>query len=122
MPPIITYSRIQLCISGNVPLNPPVGELPSHSHTATVSNEGNHNHLTGVCAITNDYGYHKQGNVYIGDWHKAQEHGWGGGVCEGITNSVGTHGHTVTNNNTGNSQSHNNLQPFLSCYMWHRTA
>ena len=28
---------------------------------------------------------------------------------------------TLTNN-VGNSHSHNNLQPYITCYMWKRTA
>lgn len=99
-----------------------VGELPIHSHTATVSNEGNHNHLTGVCAVAADPGYFKEGSTYLGDWNKAQEHGWGSNVYEGITNSAGTHGHTVTNDNTGNGQSHNNMQPYMSIFMWKRVS
>lgn len=99
-----------------------VGELPIHSHTATVSNEGNHNHLTGVCAVAADPGYFKEGSTYLGDWNKAREHGWGSNVYEGLTNSAGAHGHTVTNDNTGKGQSHNNMQPYMSIFMWKRVS
>lgn len=28
----------------------------------------------------------------------------------------------LTTNNTGGAQAHNNLQPYITCYMWKRTA
>ena len=38
------------------------------------------------------------------------------------TNTTGNHSHTININNTGSSQSHNNMQPYLTVYMWKRTA
>lgn len=32
------------------------------------------------------------------------------------------HSHVVTVDNTGNSQSHNNMQPYLAVYMWKRVS
>ena len=29
---------------------------------------------------------------------------------------------SVTSGNTGGGQAHNNLQPYITCYMWRRTA
>lgn len=31
-------------------------------------------------------------------------------------------GHTHTPANTGEGQAHNNLQPYITCYMWKRVA
>lgn len=41
---------------------------------------------------------------------------------KGTTLSAGNHSHTININNTGSSQSHNNMQPYLAVYMWKRTA
>ena len=38
------------------------------------------------------------------------------------TTANGNHSHTVTVENTGGEQAHNNQQPYISCYIWHRTA
>ena len=35
---------------------------------------------------------------------------------------VATNSTTATNQNTGGGSSHNNLQPYITCYMWKRTA
>lgn len=38
----------------------------------------------------------------------------------GITSKAGNHSHTVAVNNTGTDTPHNNMQPYLSVYMWKR--
>ena len=51
-----------------------------------------------------------------------------GGVADGaikpnkISGSAGAHSHTVNIQNTGNSTAHNNLPPFISIYIFRRTA
>jgi microcystin-dependent protein len=40
----------------------------------------------------------------------------------GSTSSEGSHSHSVTVNATGGGAAHSNMQPYLSVYMWKRTA
>ena len=105
--PIITYNLIQLYISGNVPPNPPVGELPAHSHTATISTDGEHTHTAGSLGPIDGH----SGNNY------AKYH-----FADGKTGSAGSHAHTLRISDTGNSQSHNIMQPYIAVYCWRRSA
>lgn len=71
-----------------------VDEMPSHSHIQTWN-----------------------GNIMVGG-------GSGGESTNGSYLNEGGNGiypATLTNN-VGNSHSHNNLQPYITCYMWKRTA
>ena len=108
--PIITYNLIQLYISGNVPPNPPVGELPAHNHNVTVSTSGDHAH-TFTFVKEYDAGGTEPGSA-----------SWRSNQGTKTTEQAGTHTHTVTIRNTGSNYPHNNLQPYISVYCWRRTA
>lgn len=89
----------------------PVGELPAHNHTASTNTTGNHTHQFQL--------YGPNGNTNMNfpsdfDTNYARN--------KGTTLSAGNHSHTININNTGSSQSHNNMQPYLAVYMWKRTA
>ena len=91
-----------------------VGELPSHGHSASTNTTGNHNHCTYMPTVTNqgsDFG--KAGNEFANS---------GPGRLNLYTEYGGNHSHTVTIDNTGSNTAHNNLQPYISCYIWQRTA
>ncbi len=97
-----------LFIVGNVP-HKSVGELPEHSHIASISTTGNHTHTLNV----------------VDDERSAGNYAAGGASFQNgtaTTNSSGNHTHTIVINNTGLSQAHNNLQPYISIYIWERIS
>ena len=98
-------------------------QIPAHTHT-----------FTGSSATTNSTGAHTH-NLNL------QKTTWSGSSSSRVvvdassgytalsnkaTTSAGAHSHTVTakgsNANTGGGGSHTNLQPYIVCYMWKRTA
>ena len=88
-----------------------VGELPAHNHTASTNTTGNHTHQFQL--------YGPNGNTNMNfpsdfDTNYARN--------KGTTLSAGNHSHTININNTGSSQSHNNMQPYLTVYMWKRVS
>lgn len=85
-----------------------VGELPAHEHDVTCSNNGLHQHKID---IYNDEG---RDAPYVA--------GAAGGIKGSpSTSETGNHSHTISINKTGGNFAHNNMQPYLSCYMWKRT-
>ena len=70
-----------------------IDEMPSHTHTPNVSGR-----QMGVNAGESAY------------WHVAADQPW-------QTASTG-----VTTTNTGGGQAHNNMPPYITCYMWKRTS
>ena len=101
-----------------------VGEIACHTHTASSSSAGNHKHRSGV-AIKINHGdtpaYSTEGYesgsasdyaMYAGDSANALS----------VTSTTGSHSHTVTINNTGGEQAHNNIPPYVSIYVWRRTG
>lgn len=88
-----------------------VDEMPSHTHPQDphihdeiVDNNGYRiTYATGSTANFRVMNQLKQGDA-SGSWKM-------------LTSSA-----TATNQNTGGNQSHNNLPPYITCYMWKRTA
>ena len=85
-----------------------VGEMPAHSHKAITNTTGNHTHPIPLYTVSG--GGPAGGPKY--DPNNV--------INNGTSGSSGNHPHTVTINNSGNNQPHNNLQPYIVVYMWQR--
>lgn len=96
-----------------------VGELPTHNHNATTNNV-NQNGNIGWLQAGKDYNF----SGVFSTSSKNQGANVGNGESTGVWNCIfnSTHSHNITINNTGSNQSHNNLQPYISVYIWKRTA
>ena len=91
-----------------------VGELPSHGHSASTNTTGNHTHTHPGWQMGEGI-RHQDGCSAI------PQRGDKGGYSGTYTfSTAGNHSHTITINSTGNNQSHNNLQPYISIYIWKR--
>lgn len=91
-------------------------EMPAHTHSGSASSSGSHSHSVYRGSRTNERRcvpeYADTGHFLFGS----------GDVSLGTTQSGGSHSHSLSINNTGGGAAHNNMQPFLSVYMWTRTA
>lgn len=89
----------------------------AHGHTASSGNDSpdhshNYTNLTGI-KDTGD------------DDNRYGAASGGGSVAFGTTGATARHTHTITVNNSSAanaSSAHNNLQPYVVCYVWERTA
>lgn len=101
-----------------------------HTHDATAASAGAHNHDIGSRDTYNltGNGYAAVGNGIenVGNYTTSTE----GAHTHTLTvEDAGAHTHTLTvdnatptNQNTGGGDGHNNLQPYITVYMWLRTA
>ena len=126
-------------------------ELPAHTHAASTDAKGKHTHTRGTMEIkaTNKLGIdaipgYNTNNTCTGaftlsnpwtdnlsrllrikngparSWRTLEftaSKGW-----TGATSECPDHTHTVTVNNTGSGQSHNNMPPYIAVYMYRRIS
>lgn len=88
-----------------------VGELASHNHSASAARNGAHTHVW----YTGQYGSDN-------DSAATDAQGAGNHYSQHVTQSAGAHTHSVSISNTGSNAAHNNMQPYLTVYIWRRTA
>lgn len=84
-------------------------EMPSHNHSGSTASAGSHTHYFSYAS-----GWGQGADGYI----RMHE---GTGKTK-TTSSSGSHSHTVSIDSAGGGSAHNNMQPYLSVYMWKRTA
>lgn len=90
-------------------------EMPSHNHSISVTegSAGGHKHTTEL--------YHRD-NAYAGSGNLDAYH-WSKGTKYNVSTSEnGSHTHKInaTIGTTGSGLSHNNLQPYVTCFIWKR--
>lgn len=91
----------------------------SHTHTATVTDTG-HTHADGYYVNSSNI---YTGNVYGADFMlKSSTTFPNGGTTTTNTTSSATTGISVSNSSTGSSGTNANYQPYITVYMWKRTA
>ena len=98
--------------------------LPSHTHTGTtaaggsasgtlnsgfLSDFGNFTAASGVISLSESYANRSQGQAGTGSSGLA-------------TLTIPTHTHTITTDSSGSSGTNANYQPYITVYMWKRTA
>ena len=101
-----------------------VGEMPSHGHTASTDtiniNGGFRLDGTEVGGTTSASGVFSIGSSFTPS--KGHGNSGGGSNAGRNINFNSTHSHKITINNVGEGQSHNNIQPYLTVYMWKRVS
>lgn len=110
-----------------------VGEMPTHSHDGEASEGGAHNHnasLNSAAGHTHNlsYGPGRQGSGNPG-WQAYNNSGDGvntksaGAHTHTLTmNEAANHKHTLTISTNGGDKEHNNIQPYVSVYIFRRIA
>jgi hypothetical protein len=90
----------------------------SHTHTGSTNTEGAHTHP--LVFEQDDLSFAT--NVGSTTHRIADGQLYGGGEGNLVTQAAGSHAHSFTTNSTGSSGTNANLQPYITVYMWKRTA
>jgi hypothetical protein len=103
----------------------------AHTHTASTNSTGAHQHYvagsTYSAGSSGDLQSNANNTLKVGDPLGGNQNQYNlqsttATADKGLTNSAGSHSHTVTVDQTGSSGTNANLQPYITVYMWKRTA
>ena len=89
-------------------------EMPSHTHVQNA-----HNHTQNPHGHNFRYAANMGGGAYHGPNSSGNEKGWDTWVRNTTATNNAT---TATNQKTGGDGAHNNLQPYITCYMYKRIS
>ena len=109
-----------------------IDQMPSHTHdqNSHTHKQSAHSHGAGngssyyFSTYTGTRSTELIGSISGDGWEISQvaEDGIWNGSKNTATATATNNATTATNKNTGGDGAHNNLQPYITCYMWKRTA
>ena len=102
----------------------------SHTHTGTTDSNGSHQHFvanssyTGASTGSNvsASNYVSFGNGSSSLYESYNLRGTASAADVGLSSSAGSHTHTFTTGSAGSSGTNANYQPYITVFMWKRTA
>ena len=96
--------------------------MPTHNHAGSASNVNLTGVLTPYAANQTDATFSTSGIVSNTAINGKNVENTGNSTNAKTINFNASHGHTITVNSTGGGNAHNNIQPYVSVFIWLRTA